>query len=112
MSVPAEFKAGCILTLLRGAARFHAASLQDANPIIAARHNGYAVALIDALADLATEEEVRQVAEMVSLRALRQEILRAQDKIEAFAFKIYADLKKKGVEIPGLSLQDGLRPVI
>lgn len=111
MTVPVQLKSGCIQTLLRGASRFHVASLQDLNPIIAARHNGYAVALVDALTDIATEEEVFQVSG-VSLRKLRKEILSAQDKIEAVAFKIYAELQKKGIEIPGLSLQDGLRSVI
>ena len=94
----------CIKVLLRGAQRFHFASLQDRNPIVAARHNGYAVALIDALRDIATENEVKS-AHGLSLRALRGEILGVQDKIETEAFKIYVQLRKAGVEIPGLKLR-------
>lgn len=98
----------CLGALLRGARRYHIASLQDKNPIIAARHNGYAVALIDAARDLATEEEVQRIAG-VSLNKLRGDILNMQDKIEGMAFKIYADLVKKGVKIPGMGLGTAIK---
>ncbi len=90
--------------LMRGARRFHMASLQDQNPIIAARHNGYAVALIDALRDGSTEKEV-QGQTGLSLKSLRDDILAFQDKIEGQAFDIYTKLTKAGVKIPGLRLE-------
>lgn len=93
----------CIEYLWRGARRFHIASLQDQNPIVAARHNGYAVALVDALRDVSTEEEVRRVTHG-SLKRLREGILRMQDRIEGQAMKIYVQLRKAGVKIPGMRM--------
>lgn len=108
MSLSGVEKDHCITALLRGARRYHIASLQDNNPIIAARHNGYAVALIDALRDIATEEEVKQV-ENISLRKLRGEILAVQDKIEGAAMKIYTQLVEAGMKIPGLDMNEALK---
>lgn len=90
----------CIMALWRGASRFHFASLQDKNPVVAARHNGYAVALIDALRDIASEEEVRKVTGE-SARKLRSQIIAIQDKLEGEAIELLEMLKKRGISIPG-----------
>ncbi|NIM51689.1 MAG: hypothetical protein GTO22_20990 [Gemmatimonadales bacterium] len=92
-------KKGCIETLWRGAWRYHYGSLQDKNPIVAARHNGYAVALIDALRDVATEEEVQKVVGESAMK-LRKEILDTQDKIERLAVKLLEQIKAKGFKVP------------
>ena len=97
----------CVAVLLRGATRYHVASLQDLDPLVAARHNGYAVALIDALIDLATEEDGRRVAG-VSIAALRSDILGVQDRVEQSVKKSYIDLAQRGVPVPGLSVLEGL----
>jgi uncharacterized Fe-S cluster-containing protein len=56
------------------------------------------VALVDALRDIATEEEVMKVTS-VSLRKLRNEVIAFQDKIEGEAFKIVEKLKSKGIDL-------------
>jgi len=100
-----EDKARCIRTLWRAASRYHYASKQDANPVVAARHNGYAVALADALFDIASEDEVRRVTGE-SIAKMRRDILDFQDKIEASTLKAFSELRKKGVRIdlPGAGL--------
>lgn len=80
-------KAECVQALWRQSSRYHLASLQDRDPLIAARHNGYAVALIDAVRDLATEDEVKQITGG-SLLKFRQEIIGMQDKLEGKLFEI------------------------
>lgn len=92
-------KAKMIRVLLRGAQRYHFASVQDRNPIVAARHNAYAVALVDALRDIATEEEIH-AATGVSLSKLREEVLAVQDAIEAKAIELLNTLREKGVKLP------------
>jgi hypothetical protein len=94
-------KKECITAIIRQAQRFHFASQQDANPIIAARHNGYAVALMDAIRDIATEEEVKAVTGISALK-LRTEVLAFQDKIEGAALKLLEQLKAKGFKLPGM----------
>ena len=93
------FRSKAVKDLVRGAQRYHFASMQDRHPFVAARHNAYAVALIDALWSISTEEEVKKVAR-VSLSKLRGDILSQQDKLEEVAFKIVDDLKARGVKLP------------
>lgn len=89
-----------IRNAVRQARRYHQASLQDQNPIVASRHNAYAVALIDAVRDVSDDDEVLALTGE-SLSGLRRDILEFQDKIEAVAFRILKDLKSKGIAIPG-----------
>jgi len=84
----------CIKALWRQAKRYHEASLQDRNPLIAARHNGYAAALMDVLFDIATEEEAKRLTGE-SLRAFRQEVLAHQDRFEGTLFEL---VKKAGLK--------------
>lgn len=93
------FRRKAIRDLLRGAQRYHFASLQDKHPVVAARHNAYAVALVDALWSISSDEEVKKVSG-VSLSKLRGEILAQQDKLEDTAFKIVNELMAKGVKLP------------
>lgn len=97
-------KNDCIKALWRGAWRYHYASLQDKNPVVAARHNGYAVALTDALREIASEEEVKE-ATGGSLKKLHQEAIAFQDKIEESAIQLLKEIEKKGIHInlPDLS---------
>lgn len=88
-------------TILRGAQRYHYASLQDRNPFVASRHNAYAVALVDALWDASSEEEVSRL-EPVSLRVFRRKILSTQDTLEKKAFSLLEELKRRGVPVPGM----------
>lgn len=95
----APFRRKAIHDLLRGAKRYHYASLQDMNPVVAARHNAYAVALIDALWGFTTEAEVKAVTGD-SLKELRTDILSKQDALEGQAFELLKSLKKSGVKLP------------
>jgi len=84
--------------MMRAIQRFHYASAQDANPIIAARHNGYAIALIGVLRDLASDEEIKK-ATGEDARLLHREIMAVQDQHEGMAFKALAALKAKGIDV-------------
>lgn len=86
-----------IASLWRQAQRYHFASLQDRHPVVASRHNAYAVALIDALNEMATEEEIRAVTGG-DAKKLRAEIIAVQDKIEIAAFKLAKELEAKGIK--------------
>lgn len=85
--------------LYRQALRYHIASYQDQNILIAARHNGYAAALSEALHNALSEEEFQKLMGK-SLRAFRAEILQMQDALEGQLFKIMEECCKRGV--PGL----------
>ena len=87
-----------IWALWRQANRYHYASLQDRDPVVAMRHNGYAVALIDALRDLAGEEEIKTVTGE-SAQKKRQEIIAVQDRMETVALTLLNELKKKGLSL-------------
>src|SRR3989304_6758469 len=89
---------GCIRSIWRQAGRYHFASLQDRNPVVAVRHNGYAVALIDILHDIATEDEVKAVTGE-SLMQKRKEIIAVQDKLETRRMKLLEELAKRGMVV-------------
>lgn len=93
------FREKAIRDLLRGAQRYHFAALQDRHPVVAARHNAYAVALVDALWSMAKEDEVMRVTG-TSLSKLRSDILSQQDKLEEGAFRVVEALKAKGITLP------------
>jgi len=92
-------RAACIKELIRGARRYQTAAKQDMNPFIAMRHNGYAVALIDAAMNISTEEEVKEITGE-SLKELRKDILDLQDRHEALALQVARDIKKMGIKLP------------
>ena len=85
--------------LYRQALRYHIASYQDANILIAARHNGYAASLTEALHNSLSEEEFQKRTGK-SLKAFRTEVLEMQDELEGKLFKIMEECCRRGV--PGL----------
>lgn len=90
-------RGACARELVRQAKRYHYASKQDMNPVVATRHNGYAVALIDSALTLFPDEEAKRYTGE-DVRALRSEIIAAQDKFEAMAFKLLEESKKQGIK--------------
>jgi len=88
-----------IRTLVRQALRYHYASLQDRDLLVAARHNAYAVALLDGARQFSTDDEIH-AATGKNARDLWREISAAQDRIEGQAFKVIGEAKAKGVAIP------------
>lgn len=88
-----ESREELIAALIRQAQRYHYASLQDLNLIVAARHNAYASGIIGTLSEQTTEEEVQAVSG-VSLKELRDEIYALQDKLEGKAFELVPDIEK------------------
>lgn len=91
--------------MLRQARRFHIATLQDENLYVAAKHNAYAVAIVDKLLDLVSPEEVKAATGEDPLK-LRTAILAEQDKHEAVAFKILDKLKAKGLKPERVTKED------
>lgn len=94
-----EKRTDAIKALVRAASRYHFASLQDKHPVVAARHNAYAISAIDLLHEISDEEEVMKVTGL-SLRKLRKDIIAVQDKLEMAAFKVVEELRKKGIKLP------------
>lgn len=88
-----------IRTLVRQGLRYHYASLQDRDLLVAARHNAYAVALLDGARQFATDAEIER-ATGKNPRDLWKEISAAQDRIEGRAFKAIAVMKEKGIPVP------------
>lgn len=75
--------------------RFHYASLQDKNPVISARHNGYAYVIIENLPMLVTAERIKEVTG-VDFHTLKQEVLALQNKYEQLVFKLLEKLRARG----------------
>ena len=78
--------------------RWHFASQQDVNPIVGSRHNGYAVAVMDVLMNLAPADRIEKVTG-VDPKKIRKELLAQQDKLESLGMKAAAWLEKKGYTI-------------
>lgn len=68
-----------VLALTRQVYRWHAAAIQDANPMIAVLHANYAAGYIGALRSIATEAQFSEITGL-SLPKLESEVTRAQDK--------------------------------
>ena len=66
-------------SLVRQAYRWHVASLQDANPVIAMLHSNYAMGYVGALRSLETEANIKS-ATGVDLPTLEREVAAQQDK--------------------------------
>ena len=94
-----KVEAKVIHSLWRQAERYDYASRQDKSLLVAARHNGYAVALIDALRDNFTEAEVKEVTGN-SLREKRSEILEQQDKLDYLFIRMEEQFKEMGMALP------------
>jgi hypothetical protein len=92
-------QAKLIKAIWRQANRYDYASRQDKSVLVAARHNGYAVALIDSLRDNFTEAEVKQVTGE-SLRDKRGGILQQQDLLDNLFIKIEEQLRKRDIAMP------------
>jgi len=91
-----------IRKMMRAAKRYHLASLQDDNLYVAAKHNGYAAAIIWKLQDLASPDQVLS-ASGEDVNTLKDEIMRVQDEHEGKALKIMEKLKAKGIDLTGIS---------
>ena len=68
-----------LTSLVRQAYRWHVASLQDANPVIAMLHSNYAMGYVGALHSLDTEAGVK-LATGIDLPTLEREVAAQQDK--------------------------------
>lgn len=101
----------CIDTIFNQARRYQFASLQDQNPVVAARHNGYAVALADTLAQMATEAEVEAVTGM-SLQKLVEETHESQRVFETQVMDVVEKIKALGINVPGLGGVDSQAPLV
>lgn len=93
-----ELSDDAIRHLINAAKRYHYASLQDKNPVISGRHNAYAVAIIHQVSSLASGDRIK-AASGQDIRALRWEIVAAQDAQEQLVFKVLEKLKAKGIDI-------------
>ena len=93
-----ELSDDAIRHLAVSAQRFYYASLQDKNPVISARHNAYAVAIVHQLSNLASREKI-QAAAGVDIRSLRWQIMAAQDAQEQLIFKILEKMTEKGIDV-------------
>jgi hypothetical protein len=97
-SAPAEGSHGeMVRALARQAERYHYASLQDQNLVVAARHNAYASGILGVLTEESTEAEVLEVAG-INLKDLRRDVYKMQDILEGKAFK----------QLPGGGLKEGI----
>lgn len=76
-----------VVALVRQAQRYHYASLQDQNLIVAARHNAYASGILGVVTEQSSDEEIQRLMN-VSLKDLRRDVYAAQDKLEGMAFKL------------------------
>lgn len=68
-----------IKTIVRQAARWTTASLQDENPMIAILHANYGAGYLWALLDIADSAEIEKIAQ-INLQKFRLAITSAQDK--------------------------------
>jgi len=87
--------------MLSTAERWHFASTQDTNPIISARHNGYAIAVLDVLLNLASRERITKVSGK-DPRLLRKDIIALQDRYSDFGLKAAKWLEGKGYTLDKL----------
>lgn len=90
--------------------RYHYASLQDKNPVVAARHNGYAVALAELLLDLAPPADVKR-ATGIDPQRLKWDAVALQDKHENLVFRIIEKLQKRGITLEMLS-KDSIEKIL
>lgn len=80
--------------LTRQAYRYQFGAEQDMNPAIAFLHNSYAVAYIDAVRDLAKDNEIQE-AVGDEYWQLRKRVLAFQDKLQKQGEKAYELIKDK-----------------
>jgi hypothetical protein len=88
---------GEILRMVRHVKRYHMASLQDLNPIVAFLHNAYAVGIMDMMRDLADDDVIAK-ATGEDIKALRREILQVQDRLENTGLTIMRKVGSENVE--------------
>lgn len=93
-----ELSDDAIRHLINSAQRYHYASLQDKNPVVSGRHNAYAVAIVQQVSSLASGDKIK-AASGQDIRALRWEIMAAQDAQERLVFKVLEKLKAKGIDL-------------
>lgn len=94
-----ETEVRLIKAIWRQANRYDYASRQDRSVLVAARHNGYAVALIDSLRDNFTEGQVSKVTGE-SLKAKRASILSQQDMLDKLFMEMETQLKSNNIPLP------------
>jgi len=102
-------------TLVRQALRYHYASKQDRDLLVAARHNAYAVALVDGARQFATDDEIKDATGLI-MRDLWKELTEAQDRIEGRALESIRLMKEKGIPVPenlgSLPSEDAVRKLM
>ena len=84
-----------ISVLVRQAARWSTASLQDNNPLIAVLHANYGAGYLWALKDIATSEEIENITSIDALK-FEREITSTQDLATKKAIKICPKFAPKG----------------
>ena len=75
-----------IKTLVRQAARWSSAALQDKSPLIAVLHANYGAGYLWALKDIATSEQIKQATNVNQLE-FENKITNIQDKVTKDAIK-------------------------
>lgn len=73
-----NFKENAIKTLIRQAARWTTASLQDENAMIAVLHANYGAGYLWALQDIADSQEIEKIGK-IDLQKFKNSIVSAQD---------------------------------
>jgi hypothetical protein len=94
-----DAEARIVKAIWRQANRYDYASRQDRSVLVAARHNGYAVALIDSLRDNFTEDQVKKVTGE-SLKEKRASILAQQDVLDKLFMAMETQLKSSNIPLP------------
>jgi hypothetical protein len=82
-----------VKALVRQAQRYHFASLQDQNLLVAARHNAYAAGILGVVIEQSTDEEVKSLLG-ISLKDLRRDVHAMQDRLESKAFSVLKKLEE------------------
>jgi phosphopantetheine adenylyltransferase len=77
--------------------RYRYARDQDQNILVSATHNGYAVALAEALMNLASVEDIQRVTGK-NINEVRREVLGVQAEHESKALKVAEKLEKRGID--------------
>lgn len=81
--------------------RFHYASLQDKNPVISARHNGYAYVVVEQIAQFISPERVKKLTG-VDWEALKKSVLATERRYENLMFSLMEKLRARGYDLPDI----------
>ena len=87
--------------LVRAIQRFHYATKQDVNPLVAGLHNAYSYALMNALLELTGNGKIKELTG-VDPEELKQEILHLRDKHEGVMIALLRKMQEKGLSFEEL----------